>query len=52
MEEAERRLKQQFRVYCLGRKETPARELDPIAIHRLGLDIWGWWKSTRKVIKR
>jgi hypothetical protein len=55
MEEAERQHKHQYRVYCLGRSpdegETPAKELEPIAIHRLGLDIGGWWKSTRKVIK-
>jgi hypothetical protein len=40
MEEAERQLKHQYRVYCLGRSPvegTPARELEPIAVHRLGL---------------
>jgi hypothetical protein len=42
MEEAERWLKHQYRVYCLGRKPVdPAKELEPIAIHRLGLDIGG-----------
>jgi hypothetical protein len=44
MEEAERWLKYQYRVYCLGRSPVegdPARELEPTAIHRLGLDIGG-----------
>jgi hypothetical protein len=44
MEEAERQLKHQYRVYCLGRslvEGTPARELEPIAIYRLRLDIGG-----------
>jgi hypothetical protein len=42
MDEAERQLKNQHRVYCSGRSAvegTPARELEPTATHRLGLDI-------------
>jgi hypothetical protein len=40
MEEAERQLKHQHRVYCSGRSPVRgARELKPIAIHRLGLDV-------------
>jgi hypothetical protein len=35
---------------ALGR-ETPARKLEPIAIHRLGLDIGGQWKRIMKVTK-
>jgi hypothetical protein len=30
---------------------TPARELEPTGTHRLGLDIGGYWKSTRNVRK-
>jgi hypothetical protein len=41
MEEAERWLKHQYRVYCLGVlwRGTPARELEPTAIHRFGLRV-------------
>jgi hypothetical protein len=44
MEEAESLLKHQHRVYCSGRSPVeggPARELEPTATHRLGLDIEG-----------
>jgi hypothetical protein len=44
MEEAERWLKHQCRVIVQAgalRRGTPARELDPIVIHRLGLDTGG-----------
>jgi hypothetical protein len=44
MVEAERWLKQEYRIYCLCRSPvggTPAKELEPTAIHRLGLDIGG-----------
>jgi hypothetical protein len=44
MEETERQLKHQYRVYCLGRRPvegTPGRELEPIATHSLGLDTGG-----------
>jgi hypothetical protein len=40
MEEAERWLKHQYRISCLGRNPVegdPARKLEPIATHRLGL---------------
>jgi hypothetical protein len=42
MEEAERWLKHQHRVYCLGRSQwrgTSARELEHTASYRLGVDI-------------
>jgi hypothetical protein len=44
MEEAERQLKHQHRVYCSGRnlvEGTLAREIESIATHRLELDIGG-----------
>jgi hypothetical protein len=57
MEEAESPLKHQHRVYCSGRSPVegaPARELEPTATHRLGLDIGGSGKvpgrSLRKTI--
>jgi hypothetical protein len=42
MEDADRWLKHKYRVYCLSRSPVEGvrrRELEPIAIHRLGLDI-------------
>jgi hypothetical protein len=44
MEEAERWLKHQYRVYCLGRSSVegdPSKRARAIAIYRLRLDIGG-----------
>jgi hypothetical protein len=52
MGEAERWRKHWYRVIVYAGslwRETTAKELEPIAIHRLELDMEGWWKSTRKV---
>jgi hypothetical protein len=41
MEEVERWLKHQYRVYCLGRSPVKGDPSKTIAIHRLGLDVGG-----------
>jgi hypothetical protein len=51
MEEAERCSNTSTGFIVQAVEGTPARELEPTATHRLGLDIGGSWKSTRKVTK-